>query len=203
MEILLLNLKIAGLTLLLSITGCSSDICNQARDVANLAINFVPATTTQAVIPTPTPEPIVVYQQTVVQPTPTPQITIQPTQNNGIIVGAVNQPTNSQTMEIIVKDSDNNIITSTVNVPITNLSYFVNVDYLIDGVSQKSDITMTSSDGQSRTMLGSERGWNQRGVGGPRNDGSVNFLYRLNSTGEKTVTFTAGETTKTITINVQ
>lgn len=181
--------------LLLQVTGCSTDLCNEARIVANTAINFVQTTeTTQQTVQTVTePTPLPVVQQPIVQNT------LQTPTFSSIIT----ETTNQKTMEIVLKDQNNQVIGDTVNLELSSLSYFINADYLLDGVSQKADITMTSSDGQSRTMLGADRGWSQKVAGGKRDDGSANFLYRLNSTGEKTITFTVGDTTKTITINVQ
>jgi len=141
----------------------------------------------------------VVVQTTPVVVTTTPTPVVQP---------IISQPTFGSVTpikimkEIIVKNDKNEIV-NTVTIPAGALSAFLNVNYKVDGVSVLETITATTDENVSRVFNKNERTCSQSVMGGPKDDCSINYLYRVTTPGPHSVTFTVGETTKTIEINVE
>lgn len=200
-----INLLISAMTLLTmaqSTPNLSVEFKNTAVQIANQAIVYAQAqitqpSTTQNVVQTTQntqPTPVVVVAQTI-------QPVVQPTQNNGILIGSTN-PT--KIMEIVLRDENNISYGDSINiVGGIGKKLFINADYRIDGKSTLETITMTSSDGQSRVMDKNERACGLSQMGGAKDNCSVSFLYRIENAGTYTVVFSGGDRTKQIVINVE
>lgn len=197
-----INLLISAMTLLTMIQqnpNLPQSFKDSAISIANQAI--VVAQDEIAKANQTVANPIVINTVTPVQPVQQP---VQVVPNNVIIAGAVNTQTNNKIMEIVIKnDSTGESISDTYTTNISNGSLVLKVDYKVDGVSKLETISMSTSDGQSRTMSKDERACSVSKIGGLKDDCSANFLFKLLTTGEKVATFTVGETVKTITIDVQ
>lgn len=199
-----LNLLISAQTLLAMVMG-NPNLPQSFRDnaiaIANNAI---------VVAQEELQKPVVVTTIPVVTTQPTTQVTTAPTQVQ--VTTPTLQPTPSfgsitnnipQIMkEIIVKNEKNEVV-DTITIPVSALSLFLNVNYKEDGKSILETIVATTDENVTRSFNKNERTCSQSVMGGPKDDCSVNYSYRITTSGPHSVTFTVGETTKTVNINVE
>ena len=135
MEILLLNLKLAGLMLLLQVSGCNTDLCNQARAVGNVAVQFAETTKINSV----DIKPIVEIKPDVVI-TPIPVVpTLQPTPFGGIIKQMDKKVTISK---YCVRDGS--------QPDLEQLGCNVNIEYTEDGQGIDGRTLTVTSNGQGQ-----------------------------------------------------
>lgn len=116
------------------------------------------------------------------------------------VLGSV---TPTQMKEIVIKDENNNVLGDTVTVSFDKLSLFLNANYKVDGVSLLETVTVSTDEDVTRVFDKSERTCSQSVVGGKKDDCSINYLYRLTSKGNHSVTFTVGETSKVLNVVVE
>lgn len=139
------------------------------------------------------PLPVVQPVVPIVQPTP-----VQPAPSFGSITNNV-----PQIMKEIVIKNETNVVVDTFTVPANTLSVFMNIDYRENGKSVLESVTATTDENVTRTFNKNERTCSFSSMGGTRDDCSVNYLYRTTTPGPHSVTFTVGDTSKTININVE
>lgn len=206
-----LTLLISAQTLLAMVLGnpaLPQEFKDNAISIANNAIVVAQEELAKPVVvaTTPTPEQTQVIT-TSVQPQVTttpvqPQVTTAPVQQTTPSFGSITNNVPQIMKEIIVKNEKNEVVES-VTVPAGTLSVFLNANYKEDGKSVLETVVATTDENVTRSFNKNERTCSQSVVGGPKDDCSINYLYRVTISGPHSVTFTVGDTTKTVNINVE
>lgn len=203
---LALTLLISAQTLLAMVMGnpaLPQEFKDNAIQIANNAIVVAQEELQkpiEVVVQQTTPVVVPVQSTPVVQTAPVPVVVtpVQPAPTFGSITHNV-----PQIMKEIIVKNETNVVIDAITVPANTLSVFFNIDYRENDKSVLESVTATTDEGVTRTFNKNERACSMSSMGGKRDDCSVNYLYRTTTSGPHSVTFTVGDTSKTININVE